>query len=136
MPCCLMHCAAACSSAARLPPVAPPPWPAAADWLRLGTAADPPEPPHPASSTAATAASATSAQRARPVVAIFIWSPSVGPVAGQEQFYAAGDDKGATTNGSRPGLPGGPALANGQVGAKPTRLGRGSGEWVRGSGRA
>src|SRR6516164_8952884 len=86
MPCCLMHWAAACSSAAR--PAHEPwaeadwlldapglaawlPWPAA--WLRLGTAAGlEPEPAHPATSSAPATA-------ARMYLLFLIWTSRVGP---------------------------------------------------------
>src|SRR6516162_6463405 len=106
MPCCLMHWAAACSSAARpahepwadVPwPLDAPwlagwlPWPAA--WLRLGTAAAPePELAHPATSSAPASA-------ARTYLLFFIWTSRVDPRwAGRDQLYAAADDRGATGN--------------------------------------
>src|SRR5450755_5172306 len=117
-----MHCAAACSLAARLPaatavPLAPVPL---APWPRLGTAAGGgPLPPQPASSTltAASAASAASAAAAlvrstRPamvawtLMVILLAAVHVGRVACPREFYAAGDDTSATPRLA----PGGPPL--------------------------
>src|SRR6516225_3298699 len=94
MPCCLMHCAAACSSAPR--PAHEPwedsawadapglpdapwlaawlPWPAA--WLRLGTAGElEPELPHPASSSPPASTAMT--------YRFLIWTSRIGPTAGR-----------------------------------------------------
>src|SRR6516225_6745894 len=89
MPCCLMHCAAACSSAARPAHV---PWadvaradapglagwlPWLAPWLRLGTAAGlEPELAHPATNS-------TPASAAKRYLLFLIWTSRIDPSIGR-----------------------------------------------------